>query len=515
MPINHVALGAAESITLSLSGNNGVHFDEIRLNYADDSAEYTWLFLEGDHGGWLDGDSSNAAILPEQTLYIADANPHLSGSGYPIEVTTVTSDVGYADTSSTIYVTFYGDAGHVGPLTLGNSFARDSTDTISFDIGNIGEFQALKLYNSGNNGWHLGTLQVTANGGDTLSWGNDAWLDGDGSSPESPHSQIFYASAALVVGSGDVVTQVHLATSFLEYANTGDDVFITVTGTTGASDETVVNGVAGREGMDVQVIHADIGQFESIQVRLGGNNGLHLHEIRVDFAQGSSGAAVYSWLLNDLNGWLDGDSEAPPSRVYAAADASPVVEGTGNAVTVTTVTGTRNNAQSNSLFIITLYGTNGHTPPTTLSSGFANGATDVINYDIGDIGDFVAAKIWNTGNDGWRLETLTINIGGNDYIFAYDQWIDGNGSTEQAPHAELFYADGSWSSQGGVSMAEIQIMCPSQTAACMADATCVSEFGTALAGGDIAVVFQDPSTWSGAATPGIMACLAAGVTGGR
>ena len=48
------------------------------------TAEVLWLFSSGsfDHGGWLDGDSSTAAILPSQTLLASSASPSLpAGSG--------------------------------------------------------------------------------------------------------------------------------------------------------------------------------------------------------------------------------------------------------------------------------------------------------------------------------------------------------------------------------------------------------------------------------------------------
>ena len=73
---------------------------------------------------------------------------------------------------------------------------------------------------------------------------------------------------------------------------------------------------------------------------------------------------------------------------FDVASASPAIDGTGTAIDVTTVTGTRNNAQSGHTFMISFYGSNGHTIPTILSSGFENGATDSFSYDTGDLGDF-------------------------------------------------------------------------------------------------------------------------------
>merc|ERR1712167_327915 len=104
--------------------------------------------------------------------------------------------------------------------------------------------------------------------------------------------------------------------------------------------------------------------------------------------------------------------------------------------------------------------------------GFENGASDSFTYNIGDIGTFYAAKISNTGNDGWRLDTLTITINDDPpMIWAYDKWIDGNGSSENAPHADFFYADGTVASDAGLSATEIMMTCPAEFATCTADNT--------------------------------------------
>ena len=72
-------LGEITAITLRLSGNNGVHLDEVRM-LTPEGEDYIWLFSSGNaaHGGWLDGDSSNAQITPDQTLAVADATQKLS-----------------------------------------------------------------------------------------------------------------------------------------------------------------------------------------------------------------------------------------------------------------------------------------------------------------------------------------------------------------------------------------------------------------------------------------------------
>ena len=128
---------------------------------------------------------------------------------------------------------------------------------------------------------------------------------------------------------------------------------------------------------DEDVLLAARDEDARVTVRLDGNNGVHLAEVRVEYAFGSAGHihdyAVFSWILSELNGWLDGDSDKPPSRTYHVASASPAVEGSGTAIVVDTVTGTANHADSGGTFTISFFGSNGHTVPAVLSAGFQAG----------------------------------------------------------------------------------------------------------------------------------------------
>ena len=60
------------------------------------------------------------------------------------------------------------------------------------------------------------------------------------------------------------------------------------------------------------------------------------------------------------------------------------------------------------------------------------------------------------------------------------EWIDGNGNSESAPHAEYFYADGTVSSNPGFSLSEVFITCPTEVTACQAEnAVCEGELAAA------------------------------------
>ena len=159
--------------------------------------------------------------------------------------------------------------------------------------------------------------------------------------------------------------------------------------------------------------------------------------------------------------------------------------------------------------MITFYGTDGHSIPQTLAPGFTSGAADSFTFNIGDIGTFTAFKILNTGNDGWW--PVTIDMAG-DYgtvSWAFDRWMDGNGSNQNAPHSDYFFMDGTTASDsaGSISLTDVQVACPAESAACLADANCVAEATAALA---------DPATVTASSSPltiALMGCVTAAQAG--
>ena len=526
----------------------------------------------------MDGNSANTLITPSMMLMASAASLQLhSDPLMTVTLTAVVSDVGSASSSSRVFMTLYGSNGHVGPLWVNTdfSFSQGSTHDVTWALPNIGTFESMKLYNSGNDGLHLEslTLSLTPPGStvaEARAWAVDAWLDGDGSSAAAPHADYWHAANALVVGSGQAMSVVHLATSFFADSDTTDDIFVTLIGSCGSSDERLIGGgVNQRLGLDVPIIHQDIGVLQGVQVRLVGNNAVHFAEIRVSFADGAS---EWTWMLSELNGWIDGDSESPSSRIYQTSTASPAVDGAANPLvnlggsgcnsiacticngdcdndshcgtgltcfqrsgytavpgcasggsgdtnnydychnpsspvaTLSWVTGTTSNAQSDSTFAVTVYGSLGHNLPISMGGSRANGETSSMAFSMGNIGTFFGMKIWNTGTDGWLPETLTLTIGSNSYSWIYGQWIDGNGSGDTAPHADFFYADGTFSSQPGLANTEINMACPDQFAACMANSACPGEMAVAIAANAV------PATSAGV-TLLLMQCVSMQIAG--
>lgn len=120
----------------------------------------------------------------------------------------------------------------------------------------------------------------------------------------------------------------------------------------------------------------------------------------------------------------------------------------------------------------------------------------------------MAFKIVNTGNDGWWPTTIDMTGDYGTVSWAFDRWMDGNGSSQNAPHSDYFYFDGTTAADtaGVISATDVQVACPAEAAACFADATCPAEFNTALAA-------QALATGASPITTALMGCVGAAMAG--
>merc|ERR1712167_292252 len=205
-------------------------------------------------------------------------------------------------------------------------------------------------------------------------------------------------------------------------------------------------------------------------------------------------------------------------------------------IVVDTITGTRNNAQSGHTFMITFFGSDGHSVPAILSNGFENGASDSFTFNIGDIGTFYAAKISNTeimmtcpaefatctaDNTDFEPQTedecasaataLGLELGGQGYSFAGSYSTGGCYSYFSGTYAgHAYWSTGS--SGLGSSKYRVQTQCSTQIAAAAqcTNGICVATLdqvtaalNAAAAGGDLPA--QETLT--------LLNCISASVTG--
>lgn len=223
----------------------------------------------------------------------------------------------------------------------------------------------------------------------------------------------------------------------IQYANTGGDIFVTVTGTLGTAAE-----VQLPPAFDLRTEHSatvditGIGDFVSMDVRLTGNDGVYISEYQIEYGDPLAGGTTYNWPTPQ---WHDGDSATnPPTRSLAAATASTLLSGTGTSFAVTTVTGSVANSATNSDQYIQIWGSNGFVGPMLLSASFGGGASDTFTLDIADIGTFIGLKLINTGNDGWHLDSLQADYASQPMVWTYGAFLDGNGGYN-SPHQDFFW----------------------------------------------------------------------------
>ena len=114
-------VGTFQSLTVALSGNNGVNIGEFVAVYGGET--YRWV-----GNTWLDGD--NPAYNSSITLTAATAYRKLTGTGTSFNLTAVTSDQSGASTNSRTEIVIYGTNGYVGPMTLATSWTQHTVRTV-------------------------------------------------------------------------------------------------------------------------------------------------------------------------------------------------------------------------------------------------------------------------------------------------------------------------------------------------------------------------------------------------
>merc|ERR1711998_492550 len=257
---------------------------------------------------------------------------------------------------------------------------------------------------------------------------------------------------------------VHIATSFFENSHTADDIYVQLIGSCGVSEEKLIGGgVNFRISMDMGVAHDQIGELQALKVRLTGNDAIHLGEVRVIY--GGDEGGEFSWILSELDGWIDGDSGTNGApRYFLTGSASPVISGASQTVTLNW--NTSNSAMGNP-YLLTMYGSNGHMAPIVID------------------GD------------------------------SHRQAVNATGSYTNAPNYEIFYPGipslqvaPSWSSQAGVTYAEIRMTCPTQYDVCMSTTTCPPQIAAVMAAGDL-----NPPTGATTETLSLLQCIGAAVDG--
>ena len=195
---------------------------------------------------------------------------------------------------------------------------------------------------------------------------------------------------------------VALTASALQSSNTPGDIFVTLTGSTGATREMLVtSGITQRQTVTTPVYHSAIGMIRSITLRLEGNNGVHLDEVKLVTHMGME----FLWLFSSPGlahgGWLDGDSsndDILPAQTLSVTDASarlPTDATPTVSLSVGTVTSMQAGASADGSRVeMVVFGSGGHVGPLRLATtDFISAAQKSTLQVPAAIGDFSAIKL--------------------------------------------------------------------------------------------------------------------------
>jgi hypothetical protein len=422
-------VGALQSVTFEVSGNDGVNLAEMATTYA--GVTYRWT---GDY--WL-GFDSYAGVPTSRflTLNVSSAYTRVTrGPNIDFNVTAVTSDASNANTNSRTEILIFGTNGYFGPVTLGsrNTFPRHSTVTRTLRIKDIGDFIEMKITNTGNDGWSIHQMSQSWKGV-THQWTTDQWLDGNGNI-NAPHAKVFSVND---LDAAHPCATATIMISHDQYSNSNGDIFVYVTGSLGSSRSTLISTNTNlRKDYTVNIGcplgGSNLGTFQNATFRLVGNDGVKVLEYVVNYAN-----QTYRWVGDS---WLDGDSvNNPPQRTLTAATAYMPVTGSSTRLVIKSVTSDEIYSNMRGRITVILYGSNGYVGPLTLGTRFDRRRTYTKVFNIGNIGNFVEMKVKNEGNDGWRFDYIQTTYSGWSGRWDYNAWLDGNGGY-QGPHAEMFEA---------------------------------------------------------------------------
>ena len=468
--INHPNVGQLISVELMVSGSgDGFHLSLLELEY-NGRRDYLWPtpVWVGDDATQFAGCAGGVGVqfcdrLPPSVFWAEDASPLGPGNNENAEIVITTlygQNNGQA--LSNFVVIVFGSRGHWGPEPLPhpNSTAAN-TFTFPLEMGHVGSFESLNLYNAGSGQVAIGEVSFHREAGQMFSFPVNDIMDGAGA-----RERVFENADCVAT------SVVFIEASEFDGADTAADVFVTIVGSQGTSEELLFShGLSPMIKTTRTLCHERIGNFEELTLRIDSEDGAHVNEIGIDSNIGTKRRRQYVW---PESVWVSGSRNScatcrdhvgdnfNPSvefgeseRTFTSDEALPAARGSGHHLTIQTLTGDISNAQTESTIVATVYGTLGYIGPVSLNDGrIERRATDIWDYPgVGDIGELTSVRLLNTGNDGWKLSTLTVTFDEQTQEWDNDgcstlttdrrhcsnhAWLDGDGDEYGQSRAALY-----------------------------------------------------------------------------
>ena len=244
--------------------------------------------------------------------------------GYPQDYKIViqTGDVADAGTDSNIYINIYGNLGETGEYRLnglieGDAFERNKQDTVTLtDILNVGTIDKVQIRSDGSgpwSGWYLTSVTVNGEYAKFERWIDEGSYVSSISSPPKKYS--------IMVQTGDVSD-----------AGTDSNIYITIEGDKGKTQETRLNGYINHDAFErntkeyVTLTLDDVGKLTKVFIRSDGSgawSGWYLSNVSVD----DKSAAFNRWVDDEtVSAPLKGDDVEPTPSCMSGETGVVVLE---------------------------------------------------------------------------------------------------------------------------------------------------------------------------------------------
>ena len=305
-------------------------------------------------------------LITDQASFLGERNTH-----YTIQHETGKGGWDAGDTEGYMF-TIVGTKGETAPFDCSAARTQGATGECTMeDVPDIGNIKEVKIYNSGDNYWCF--LSLTIN---ELNFGGKCVDD-------------YQTETLSLAGEGVEYNILHeTGPGYWDAGNTGGYMF-TIVGTKGETsphDCTSKRELESTGGCTIWD-DADIGEIKDVKIYNSGDN-------------------YWCFLSLSVNG-LDFGGKCVDD--YLTETLSVVGEGVEYNIVHETGTGTYHDGSTGG-YMFTIVGSNGETSPHDCTASRALGSTGTCTiWDDADIGEIKDVKIYNSGDNYWCFDSLTVN----------------------------------------------------------------------------------------------------------
>uniref|UniRef100_A0A3Q3VVE1 PLAT domain-containing protein n=1 Tax=Mola mola TaxID=94237 RepID=A0A3Q3VVE1_MOLML len=364
------------------------------------------------------------------------------------KVSVMTGDVYGAGTDANVFLTIYGDQGDTGERKLrksetnSNKFERGCVDTFTIEAVDLGQVFRIKIRHDNSMmsaDWYLDQVEVLdEDTEEVFLFLCERWLSRK--KEDRRIERVFYVKVEIrklhIARPFVIPYHVTICTGLERDASTTSRAYVIIIGASYTQTERLwLDPPDGRRGFEAGSLES----FESLGSDVGEIKKVEL---------GHDGATPEScWLVDELSVavptkgvkyvfackcWLAKDrGDGLTARVFNVLDAEAISISKKVIYEVTVVTGDVQNAGTDTLIYMTVFGSNGSTEEMLLHKNedrFERGQEDTFNMEIDDIAPLRKMRLRIDGSGSrpdWFLDqVITRNLTTEDVsVFTYEEWL--------------------------------------------------------------------------------------------